>query len=97
MMIIAKSNIDEQSKSASSNTDFSWIYPHIFWQVIKESSIKHNRTLLNIQDNIWYKDKFKIITKFIFFHLIYRSFESIEHVKSMLFIYVLTLLVYAGN
>ena len=33
----------------------------------------------------------------MFFHLIYRSFESNEHVKGMLFIYVFTLLLYAGK
>ena len=33
----------------------------------------------------------------MFFHLIYRSFESNEHVKGMLFIYVFTLLMYAGK
>ena len=43
------------------------------------------------------KDKFKIATKFIFLDLIYRSFESKEHVKCMIFIYVLILLMYAGK
>ena len=33
----------------------------------------------------------------MFFHLIYRSFESNEHIKDMLFIYVFTLLMYAGK
>ena len=46
---------------------------------------------------MWYKDKFKIVTKFIFVYLIYRSFESNAHVKRMLYIYVLTLLMYAGK
>ena len=53
--------------------------------------------LLNVQDNIWYKDKFKIATKVTFFHLIYYSFESNEHVKCMFFICGLTLLMYAGK
>ena len=57
----------------------------------------HNKTLLNVQDNIWYKEYFKVVTKFIFFHLIYHSFKSNEHVKGMLFIYVFTLLMYAGK
>ena len=35
LMTIAKSNIDEKSKSALSNTDFSRIYTGIFWQEIK--------------------------------------------------------------
>ena len=35
LMTIAKSNIDEKSKSAPYNTDFSRIYPYIFWQGIK--------------------------------------------------------------
>ena len=34
LITIAKSYIDEKSKSASSNTDFSWIYPYISWQRI---------------------------------------------------------------
>ena len=46
---------------------------------------------------IWHKDEVKIATKFIFLHLIYCSFQSKEHVKRMLFIYVLTLLMYAGK
>ena len=33
----------------------------------------------------------------MFFHLLYRSFESNEHVKGILFIYVFTLLMYAGK
>ena len=94
---IANSNINEKSKSALSNTNFSIIYSFIFWQGIKQSSFKHNITLLNVQDNIWYKDKFKIANKFIFFHLIYRSFKSKEHVKCMLFIFVLILLMYVGK
>ena len=57
----------------------------------------HNRLSLNVQDNVWYKDKFQIATKVTFFHLIYHSFEINEHVKCMLFIYVLTLLMYAGK
>ena len=35
LMTIAKSKIDEKSKYAPSNTDFSIIYPYIFWQGIK--------------------------------------------------------------
>ena len=35
LMTIAKSNIDKKLKSAPSNTDFSRIYPYIFWQGIK--------------------------------------------------------------
>ena len=35
LMTIAKSDIDEKSKSAPSNTDFSRIYPYIFGQRIK--------------------------------------------------------------
>ena len=35
LMTFAKSNIDEKSKSAPSNTDFSRIYPYIVWQGIK--------------------------------------------------------------
>ena len=38
-----------------------------------------------------------MVTKFILFYLIYCSFESNEHVKGMLLIYVLTLLMYAGK
>ena len=34
-MTIAKSNIDVKSKSAPSNTNFSRIYPYIFWLGIK--------------------------------------------------------------
>ena len=34
-MTIANSNINEKSKSAPSNTNFSTIYPFIFWQGIK--------------------------------------------------------------
>ena len=52
---------------------------------------------MNVQDNVWYKYKFKIVTKFIFFYLIYRSFESNAHVKRMIFTYVSTLLMYAGK
>ena len=32
LMTFVKSNIDEESKSAPSNTDFSRIYPYIVWQ-----------------------------------------------------------------
>ena len=79
-------------------TNFSRMYPNIFWQGIQWNRFKHNRTLLNFQEGyIWYKDKFKITTKSTFFHLIYRNFESNEHVKCMVFIYVLTLLFYVGN
>ena len=46
---------------------------------------------------MWFKYKFKIVTKFILFHLIYRSFTRNEHVKRMLFIYNLTLLIYAAK
>ena len=95
LMTFAKSNIDEKSKSAPSYTDFSRIYPYILWQGINKAVL--SRTLLNVQDNIWYKEYFKIITKFIFFHLIYCSFENNEHVKRMLLIYVSTLLMYAGE
>ena len=35
LMTIAKSDIDEKSKSAPSDTDFSRIYPYIFGQRIK--------------------------------------------------------------
>ena len=35
LMTFVKSNIDEKSKSAPSNTDFSRIYPYILWQGIK--------------------------------------------------------------
>ena len=35
LMTFAKSNIDEKSKSAPSNTDFSRIHPYILWQGIK--------------------------------------------------------------
>ena len=38
-----------------------------------------------------------MVTKFIFFHLFYGSFESNEHVNGMILIYVLTLLMYAGK
>ena len=41
LMTIAKSNIDEKSKFAPSNTDFSISNPCIFWQGIKQSSFKH--------------------------------------------------------
>ena len=55
LMTFAKSNIDEKSKSAPSNNDFSRIYLYISWQGIKESSFKNNKTLLNVLHNIWYK------------------------------------------
>ena len=35
LIINANSNIDEKSKSAPSNNNFSKIYPFIFWQGIK--------------------------------------------------------------
>ena len=68
--------------------------PSFFGKESNKCSSKHNITFLNVQDN---KDKFKIATKFIFFHLIYRSFESEGHVKLMLFIYVFTLLMCVGK
>ena len=57
-MTIANSNINEKSKSAPFNTNFSKLNP---------------------------------------FRLIYRSYESKGHDKLMLFIYVLTLIMYAGK
>ena len=41
LMTIAKSNVDKNSKATPSNTDFSRIYPYIFWQGIKLTSLKH--------------------------------------------------------
>ena len=35
LMTFVKSNIDEKSKSALSDTDFSRIYPYMLWQGIK--------------------------------------------------------------
>ena len=84
LMTIAKYDIDDISKSGPSNTIFLEFTNTFFGKESNKSSLKHNRTSLNVQDNVWYKDKFKIATKFIFFHLIYRGFESNEHVKRML-------------
>ena len=46
LMSIPKSNIDKKSKSAPSNTDFSRIYPYIFWQGI-------NKAVLSITEYYW--------------------------------------------
>ena len=75
-MTFAKSNIGDM-KSGPSNRFFLEFTPTSFG---KES----NKTVFNKTEIYWmsktiYEDKFKIATKLIFFHLIYCSFESIEH------------------
>ena len=92
LMIIAKSNIDDISKSGPSNTIFLQLTPTSFGKELNKAD--SSTTEYYLMSKSWYKDK---LEKATFFHLIYRSFESNEHVKCMLFIYVLTLLKYAGR
>ena len=66
VMTIAKSNIDDVSKSGPSNTFFVELIPTSFGKETNKVVLSINRTLLNVHDNIWYKDKFKIATKVTF-------------------------------
>ena len=72
LMTMGKTYIDNISKSGPSNTIFLENTLTSFGKESNKAVFEHNRTFLNVQDNIWFKDKFKIATKVTFFHLIYQ-------------------------